>query len=231
MFAPKKKEPINFKKTIKFIGVIISLYVFIVLLPYYYMKNQFADFMGVATPFIATTLSGLPLTKDVNLSPGCSIDPFFYTPSSTVKSINNIELIEASFGDGDVDQSAKYSATVQLRKQKIDLVIRVQKLLDGQIRLCSLYLDKNSKSDLPDSIHDKVSYERNMHFDGDLHAKFKRWLDKEQIPYSTYTVNGEEYISWDERYSLRVKKWPYFPPDYWDRKSKGSDSIDLEEGK
>jgi len=45
MFVPKERKPLNTKKIIKYTAIIIGSYLVFVLLPYFYMKNQFSDFI------------------------------------------------------------------------------------------------------------------------------------------------------------------------------------------
>ena len=163
-------------------------------------------------------MADLPFNKGAKAIPGCSVDPFFKA-NKTINYIENIELIEAAFGKGEVDQIAIFSARVQTQGKNKDIIIKLQKLQSGQIRICSLNFERMSG----DKQKGGRLYEMNMHFVGDGHEKFKRWLENENIPFSTHISDGTEYVSWDKRYSHRIQNWPYFPPGHW--KSKGVEPL------
>jgi hypothetical protein len=55
---------------------------------------------------------------------------------------------------------------------------------------------------------------RNLHFDADRQAQFKKWLTEQGIPFRTEVRDGSEFVVWETQDATRVAAWEHFPRDY-----------------
>jgi hypothetical protein len=65
---------------------------------------------------------------------------------------------------------------------------------------------------------------RSIAFEGEMNQRFKDWLAKNKIDYTTTTHFGTEYVIWAQEDSPRVEGFGYFPSYYFDMEGKSSNN-------
>ena len=52
---------------------------------------------------------------------------------------------------------------------------------------------------------------RNISFDDKTQEQFKLWLAENEVPFTTHTRDGKEFIAWEAADTQKVEGWKYFP--------------------